>query len=696
MPVFEVEHNGKTYEVDAPSAEAASKAFTAPDADQSALSAITQKAAQNVGFGREDYTPTELEDKAVGARATESGVVEGGKRLWGGLKQAAASAQDFYNMFVHGKSERSEDVVTLPSGERKRMHELLDSSKEKQVIADELMRQQVDTEKARDAGVSVPQREAAAGATQLGALTVAPELLPGKATTMTGAMVRNATLSSASNAAMFDAEGGGLGNAAVAAGAPAVFGTIPALAPAVKNYLGRAFSRAVESGRMLPRLAAAESALPTAAKTFTLAQRTGIPELITLERAANNSQLVEHFADQTDKFVADTVNALRRPLKDGQTLANDFVAAREKASSNLKSFRIAANDNFETGIKDARRIAAEGGGGNLIPVDTFRNEAENVFEQVRGLRERGVQKDIFTKRFMDHTESLFKGKGTVTANELSNLLVDLTALQKSESPVTRKFAGQLREKLDTDLDQLEGKASFHADDATKTILETRAEYKRAQHLIGELQDSAAHKLLGVEERDVPPDQVLEKFKTFSPEKRGSIRNFLEENNPAMLESLKNAAATDIQKAASSIRPGADSQADLGQMVDNMFDAKKGFDMRTSGLWNDAELKHIEGVKEGLRTIANSRPNVGPAGTPIKPEDIAINAVSQHPAFLARAAARVLMSFKGAKFFTDPRVYERLRVIDRTTTGSPTNLIARAALLDYMNTNYLEEEKTDGP
>jgi hypothetical protein len=281
----------------------------------------------------------------------------------------------------------------------------------------------------------------------------------------------------------------------------------------------------------------------------------------------------------------------------------------------------------------------------------------------------------------------------VNVNQLADTLVDLTKLQKSEDAQTRALASRMRQALDTDLDNLEGNATFAADDATKELLQTRAEYRRAQQLIGELSNSAAYKLLGVDDPQLfDATETLTKLKSFTPEKRASVRSFLEENSPDLLVTLKDAAVRDAAKRANTIREAADSQQDLGQLMDGMFDAKNGFDLRTSGLWNADELKRIEGIKDGLRVIANNRPNLGGSGTPIKPEDVAINLVSRHSAFVARQATRILMSAKASQFFTDPRVYERLTKMNRSTTGSPTNMMARAALLELMQDEYNPDEE----
>lgn len=705
MPDYTIKHDGKEYTVRANSPEEAAAAFDSPQApaqpgmNSPEAAAMTQRNARSMMPGEEDYAPAEMAAKAQGAKDMEAGVAEGGKQLWGGLKQLGGGIQDAYNMIVHGQPSRKEEIVPDANGVRQRNTAPLESSAEYKTTAQEMLRQAMQTQTDMDRGVSIPSRNIAAGATQLGAATFAPEAALPRATTAVGALVKNSAAGAAGTGLMFDAEGGRGGDAAFAAAAAPVFGVIPSLLPAVKNYIGRGLSRVIGEGRTAARVASAASALPETAKTFSLAQRTGIPEMVTLERSAYNSKMVNHFADQTDTFVKEATDILRQPMREGQTLSNDFVSARARADKNIKDFRASANENYESGIRDAVRIANENSGGARIPLPGLQTQVANTFDKVRRLRARGKGVADFNNRFMDSVEGMFRNpdgtaKNFVSAQQLADTLVDITARQRGKDPLTRKLAGELREAIESDLSQLEGNATFEADDATKTILETRAEYRRAQNLIGELGDSAAYKLLGVKDHNVDPTDVLEKFKSFNPEKQVEVRKFLEDNSPDLLVSMKQATVDEAKRHAATIRAGADSQQDLNKMMDAMFDSSKGYDMRTQGIWNADELKRIEGIKDGLRTVANNRPTMGGAGTPIKSEDLAINLVSRSEAFIARQATRIGMGAKAADFFTDPKVYQYLTKINRSTTGSATNMAARAALLDYLQTDYAEQKQQE--
>lgn len=711
MPDYTIKHNGKEYTVRANSPEEAAAAFDAPASIPTASSGmmqapsaaqamsmspdqLKQRGVMNVAQSPQDLAQMQAQGQQ-GAKSMLSGLAEGGRLLSDGAKQLWGNLQDDYNLFVHGKPIRKEEAVRGADGKLvTRDTTPLDTSKGAQATAEGMLRQAVSQQEAIDAGMNIPDRNFSAGAAQLAPLALAPEALLPRATTAVGAVVKNAAAGSAGSGVMFNANNGG-NDALLAAGIAPVLGLVPSLVPAVKNYIGRGLARVTGAGRTAQRVASAEAVLPETSKTFSLAQRTGIPEMVTLERSAYNSKMVNHFADQTDKFVNETVDVLRQPMKPGQTLANDFVAARARADDSLRGFKRAASDNYEAGMTEAARIAARDPGGAQIPVDELRDTWAQVRQQAGDALASGGKRRI-SRAFENAMDgALLDTAGHpkhMNAAEVARTLKGLTALQQSEDPVTRALATRLHQSFDADLDVLERAGTQNAENAVHHILDTRMEYRRAQNLITELSDSASYKLLGVHNADNSADEALKNLKTFTTEKQTSVRHFLEENSPDLLVSLKDAAIKEAQRHAATIRAGADSQQDLNKMMDTMFDSSKGYDVRTAGLWNADELKKMEGIKDGLRVIANNRPAMAGAGTPIKAEDVAINLVSRAEAFMARQATRIFMGSKAADFFTDPEVYKYMTKINRTTTGSPVNLAARAALLDRMQTDYAEQQQ----
>jgi hypothetical protein len=707
MPLFDVEYNGKVYEVDAPDQQSAVRALQGQPAQQQAPSLIermrTGQAPQGMGTGTPEQLAQMQQQGQTGAKSMLSGMAEGGRLLKAGVSQLSSNVQDAWSFITKGKPYRFDKATRDETGKVvQREQGYLDSSKALPTIANELIREQVQQESDREKGINIPDRDFSAGATQMGALALGPEAALPRATTFTGALMKNAAAGSVGTAASFDADNNRMTDQAIAAGTLPLLGSFQALAPAVKNMVGRALRRTATGSRTGAAVASAKAALPDV--EYSLAQRTGIPELVTLERRAYDSREQNFYADQTDKFIAGTVKALQQPMKAGQSFADDFAVTRTQAEQSLKALRLNASNAYERGINSAKSLANRvTQGGNAVPVPTpkFVEAMTQVFGDARNAASYKLASPL-PEGFMKKLEQISQGGATKPA-DIADVLVQLTRLQKDTSnPVAQALASRIRGGLDDDLEglaqQLEqarakGQPTAPAiDDSLKTILDTRAEYRRAMQAAEVLGESAAYKLLGVGEDGADASQALAKLKAMTPEQRGQVRTFMETNSPDLLVSLKDATVKDAVARAGTIRAAADSQQDVNQLLDAMFDPKRGYDMRTSGVWNSDELKKIEGIKNGMRTVANNRPGTSGSGTPITPEDTAINLISQHSAFLARYMTRVLMSGQGSRFFVDPKLYERMLKINRSTTGSPSNLVARAALLDYLQTDYVEQEQ----
>jgi hypothetical protein len=157
--------------------------------------------------------------------------------------------------------------------------------------------------------------------------------------------------------------------------------------------------------------------------------------------------------------------------------------------------------------------------------------------------------------------------------------------------------------------------------------------------------------------------------------------------------MKDEAVQRAVRNAGTIDPASDSRQSLDKLTDALFNADKGYSLRNAGLWSPEELRRFEDVKDGLRIITTNRPAGGKgAGTRLLPEDVAINLVVRHAGFLARQATRALMGTKASTIFTDPDIYNNLRRMNQSTTGTPSNLLARAALLEALQTEAPEQEK----
>jgi len=665
--VYEVEFNGQTYEVEANSPEEAAAVF-APEQQPAAPAqqpapqqpaSYAQQAMQRgpTGFGSMTaVNPASAEPAAEAARSYGSGMVEGVHRLMAGGKQLYGAVSDFFTR-EHVAGRGKKDLYT----------------------AQELLREAVASAEAEEAGRFMPGREAAAQLTSAGTLALAPEAALPRATTVIGALAKNFLSGGLGGAFTFDPEGSKLDDTLGGGAANAVLGVVPSLPPAIKNVVGRGLARINNEGRTAARVARAQSALPNT--PFSLAQRTGVPELIYLEHRAYDLDQVNFFADQTDQFIADAANALRQPLRPGQTLGGDAAILKEAMDDHIGSIRQNASRTFEYGVS---RAAATAGPDVTIPIDNFRNEIRSVLDEAKSYA-RVRDKPPIKESYIAHLESLLQpDKKAMSIKDLSLTLKELTALQKSDDPIAKALGTRLRNQgLEADLDGLQNMQQ--QDEAIKTLLDTRAEYRRAMQAANALSEAATYKML---DGATEPREMIERFASYSPSKQENIRDFMAQHSPALLRSLKQGVIDDAVSRSGVIREAADSQRSLDELQKALFD---GDVMRTSGLWSPRELERIEGIKDGLRVIKNARPNVGSSGTPIAPEDVAINLISRSGPFMARFITRALTSARASDFFIDPNIYQMMTKMNRSTTGTATNLATRAALMAYLQENYPETE-----
>lgn len=671
--VYEVERGGVVYEVEADSAEQAMTVAMA----FSESSAPAQQPMNRGSAYAAAHTPEGLETNRQLAPSVGSGIVEGIQRTVAGGKQLAGAVSDYFTRLDRAGRGANEKFT-----------------------AQEMLRAATATADAAEKNRLMGLRELTAGATQAAALTAGPEMGLPRATTVIGAMAKNFLSGGIGGAATFapspgpelapdgvtlvDYDSSKMDDAVGGAVTSTLWGLVPSLPPAIKNVVGKGLARIAGEGRTAARVANAQQALPNT--PFSLAQRTGVPELRYLEHRAYDYDQVNFFADQTDAFIADAAKALRQPIAPNQTLGGDAAIFKQAMSDNIGSIKKNASRAYEYGMSKAAITATSNPQplqGVKVPAAQFRSQLEAIVQDSNSpLATAGEEllKESFVKQAMFASQG-----GTMDPAQLANLLKGLTRLQKSDDKIKAAVGSRLREALDGDLDILEQQGPMLTDDVTKMILQTRAEYRRAMQAANALSESAVYKL--VDGADTP-EGIVNAVKSYGPQKQEAIRTFLEQNNPAMLRSLKQEVVNDAVRSAGVIREAADAQQDLAKLQATLFD---GDQFRTSGLWSPQELKKVNSIADGLRVIQNNRPLVGSAGTPVGPEDVAINLVSRSAPFMARFITRALTGAQASRFFTDPTIYAIMTKINRSTTGSASNLAGRAALLSYLQEEYAEPE-----
>lgn len=649
-------------------------------------------------------------------RGITSGVAEAGARFYDRYTQLKGAVKDAWGLFVGGKAYMQDDRAT--GGTRR----LTESSQQAAATATALMRQQAAALRDADQGADPKTREGVAQTAQLAAAAFAPEALLPRAVTILGAAGKNAASAAIGTGAMFDKDSGEvLTDAAVAAGVAPLAGLIPSAGPAVWNRIGRYIVRAEQEGNTQEQLDAARRVMPDFQPT--LAQALGVPELVLLERRAYNSKLMNFYADQSRTYVQSVQDIFTRPVPGGASLSDALAREQARGTEALRKIRGNAMQAWDDGMAEAARIergivsnpeVAEPRGPMTFqqggvpgrpqpePAPAARQRADIGVENLRAVHKKWMQdaNDKMVRGTTGMTKAQLKAMDEVlnwnlrdpkrlSASDLDRTLRAITAMGKNDPVV----AMQLREALDRDLDVLAQQGGGQQNAVVDQILEVRAMYKREMAKAEALSKSMAFRFMGIPDdaENVSAEDLVNRFTQLTPGRQTAVRKFMEGNAPDMLVGLRNSIINQAVRGARVLSPAADAPVDAGKLMDQLFDPKSGYDLRTSGLWGAEDLKKMDDVKAGFRVIANSRPSAIGTGTPITPEDVTINLISMHSAFIGRQATRMLMSKEAWRFFTDPNIMEQLRIVNRTTTGTPANMLARVALLDTLSNQETEEE-----
>jgi len=644
--------------------------------------------------------------------------LEAGKRIWSGFKQVGGNLADMTDALWSGKPYIGPDVRladgTIIRGDG------LETSRARKTTAEEVVRRQVAVNEAAEGGLDPDVFNTMSAVGETGAWAVAPEFAGPKAVTMTGAAAKNAWAGFLGATGQFNAADDKTGDIVLGTTLGPVLGVVPSLAPSVKNYLGQALRNApANAGAAAEGMARAMPNTPVS-----LAQRTGIPELIALERAAYDSKLVNFFADQTDKAIADIVAYTRVAGVPGGDLTRRTQGYAAAMNAKLGRLSAQASENWDMGLADVAAMeralipqpgAPKGpttyvqggvpqtqgpvnvgiGGGRLnMPADNFRSQLDAQLAMARNRVEKNVTPEA--RQRLEAIDALVRkgGKAGLSAQDLSSLLKGLNAMGSSGKAGDAAAAHHLRTALFADIDNLAQSGSGAQSDVAQRLLDVRAEYKRAMAAKDALAENEVYKLLSVDsdlsgaaQRRAAPtaSELLDGYGRLSPERQVAARAFMETNAPKLLAQMKDATIQRAVRRARSLDAAPDSRQSLDQLVDNMFDPANGYSLRNAGLFSPEELKRFEDVKDGLRIIATNRPGIRGAGTRILPEDVAINLVVRHAGFMARQATRMLMGSQASAIFTNPAIYENLIRMKQSTTGTASNLLARAALLEALQT-----------
>lgn len=655
-----------------------------------------QPAALKYGDPGAGPTPAEMMEPASPFKPGEaavtpdilSGVREGMARRVDGLRQAGASLRDFFGTLVKGEAYYSPQVgAYLPTSDRV------------QITQEAIARKEQAAQQAQQQGINPDIREGAADITEAAPGAVAGAIGPlSRAETLTGAMIKNAGLAAGEAALQFDAENDSMDDILGASIGSGIVAGTTGLAAAGANVVKRGVQESLTNPRMVNALASARDALGNF--PVTLAQRTGIPLVRTLERSSYNGPLQEFYAKQTDDIVSRIATRLDRQAVAPGQLESSFNGARATIQSDLNNLRNVRERAWNNGLA---RVQAQGAN-ELFPTPELTAAIADVRRSATNPLI-NLTRDKLSARVLGSLR-VVERQGVMSVGQTAALLQGLTGLSKATDPTARALARTLRRALDNDMNTAAAAAPSTtvpnplvpagqqpgAGRALTELLSVRRQYADDSARILTLQKGATYQMLGADLKagEIPPPETLvDNFASLKPSQQTQVRQWMEQNDPNVLEDLRHELINRAMTKADAVTPSSRSGYDLGKLEEALFDTANGSVPRNAQLFTPQERRTMYGVRDTLRVLKNMNEGTGMAGTPFKAEDIAINAASRSLPFVSRQIARALTGAYGHQFLTDERVY--LSLLRYSNTRGAAQDAARVALTQYLQDEYLPKD-----
>lgn len=675
--VYDVEFNGEVYEVEADSPEQAAAAF-APQQKADPQAGVRQFRQQQQ-FGAPEVS-------AEDAGNLGESLAEGGRRIVGNVKQGLGAVADFANQLFKGKSYY--DPVT---------GQYADSSARRAATEQESARRQ-------SAGELSPGQEFLAGTVESAPFMVAGGVGPlARAESVTGAMLKNSSLGALEAGLQFDDGGDWANDMLIAGGGTAAFTGATAAIPGAANMIRRGIRSSLTNPRVQGAVNEARDTLGDFA--ISLAQRTGMPIVRTLERASYNEPMQEFYAAQTDDIVNRVAKELNQNSLGPGTLESNFDKSRATIQAELTNLYNKRDTAWEQGLA---KVAMKGGSQEVqtpnlfTAIDKVRRAAQNPLIN--------LTRDKLPGRVINSLTTLqtqaAQGRQP-TVGQVAALLQGLTGLQKEADPVKKALANELRTALDADLraaraasppnvtpNPLVGPGQARGPgDALQELLDVRQAYAENAQKAMLVKNGATYNMLGANLKKgeiPPPEQLMDNFYNLKPTQQVKVRSWMARNTPDTLAHMRQAAVDQAVAKSRAMTAATDSEYSLDALERSLFDVDNGSIARNRALFTPTEQRKLDGIRSALRVVKGMRPpSVGAAGTPLKPEDVAINAVSWSGPFVARQITRALTGANGHKFLTDDKVYTKL--LTMANTRGPSQDVARESLVNYLQDAYPEDE-----
>ena len=474
------------------------------------------------------------------------------------------------------------------------------------------------------------------------------EFLPGmavpalRARTLWGSVFKNGLVGGGFSGAQFDAESEGLmdkaGNVALGTVAGSLVGFLPGGRVSALNSLTRPIREAVEE----PAVIALRQSMDEQGIRYTLGNVTGTPALIKLEAMAiGPGRNRNTFLFQQAQDIQQSYQRLVERVAGNNTMSRQQIVSTLRTSLE-RSRKSLVQDRRLLWSKGMKQVEQLGGDTKLVSPKRLLAAVDEVIESVNDVRLNPGGSGVST-HFAAYRDEIAKAieSGGVTAKDLNKYLMGIEELAggkgkvftEGTDSVNKALAGRLRARLLDDIADA-GKGPQGQHDAVKLLMAVRANYRAASTAIDEMSATATAAAFGG--KKLPQGAKLQSvFNSFDPAAQKEVVKLLADSDPGALRALR---ADVLQTAAK------DAMNFSSASVKNPFDIAKF--ARSVGKLRDSGLLNERQVERAMRSVSAARVALNRLESPIGslavlPEDVAINVVSQTPAFVARLVARLL-------------------------------------------------------
>lgn len=656
MPTFEVEHDGKTYDVEAPDAKAAAGAF-APQTSQQPAGFNSMRAMSGADpFGNEQSD------------------VSGNKAVMGAALRAPTGLAEGAGQAV----VRAGKALGIVSPEYAKDYE------------DAVANQRADFAQNNEGGkAALGLSDTMQGMIPVGGTAMATERVGGRILSSLWNIGKAGALGgTVASTHVTEADKSKLGEIGVGAAFPAAFQTVAGVYPTIRNMVAGAIQRAIvprtqQMMQQAQNFFTGSEAVPNPAP-FTLAQQTGNPIINRLENRARGSAMNELNAtqlDQTRDRFAELADAASR-----QGAAQISGGAGRTVQVLNREMRTVASNEYGRGLEEVEAL----GRNSYVraPLTNLRNAYQSILaEDANPFRVAGRALPPTFGRAYELLQQMGQQGYNASVTDVAQMLRGFSA--HSDDINIQRYAATLRAALDQDLSASMSSNNIPVphgtvnvtDEPFQRLNQIRTQYALRMQRVERLEDDSITRLFGDRKAFTDPRATLDKFYSLAPEDQRYAVNILEARAPGVLQAMRGDRIRTALDAAQKLGPATESTFDMGAFKSELFDGRKG--VATSALWDDAtRTRMLEGGAR-MQILMNNMSKQG--GSTVWPEEIAINVISRNPAFLSRIATRMAYGTHGDRLLGTPEGLAALRTF--TNVGRPkAQSAAQAAawVLDDIN------------